>query len=53
VLGIATHGLFETAAALRALCGRQVRTLDDSLDGLADLVEEHLGAAPLRALIRC
>ena len=52
VLGIAAHGLFEDAAALRALLGRSVRTLDDSLDGLADLVDEHLGAATLRALLQ-
>jgi adenosylcobyric acid synthase len=51
VLGIAAHGLFEDAAVLRALFGRQVRTLDDSLEGLADLIEEHLGAATLRSLM--
>ncbi|MFT3816124.1 MAG: cobyric acid synthase [Rubrivivax sp.] len=51
VLGIAAHGLFEDAAVLRALFGRTVRTLDDSLDGLADLIDEHLGAATLRSLM--
>jgi adenosylcobyric acid synthase len=50
VLGIAAHGLFEDAAALRALFGRPVRTLDDRFDGLADLIEDHLGAATLRSL---
>ena len=50
VLGIATHGLFEDAAALHALFGRHVPTLDDSFERLADLVETHLGAATLRAL---
>ncbi len=50
VLGIAAHGLFEHAAVLQALLGRPVRTLDASLDGLADLVNEHLGAARLREL---
>jgi adenosylcobyric acid synthase len=53
VLGIATHGLFEDAAALRALLGQGTRTLDDSFEGLADLVDAHLGAATLRALMRC
>lgn len=52
VLGIATHGLFEDAGALRALLGQRVRTLDDAFDGLADLVDEHLGAATLRALFQ-
>jgi cobyric acid synthase len=52
VLGIATHGLFEDAASLRALPGQQVRTLDQSFDGLADLIDNHLGAATLRALLK-
>lgn len=52
VLGIATHGLFEQAQALRALLGRGTRTLDDSFDGLADLVDEYLGAPTLRALLK-
>lgn len=51
VLGIAAHGLFEDAAVLRALLGTNVRTLDDSFDALADLIDEHLGAATLRALL--
>ncbi|NUZ07377.1 cobyric acid synthase [Piscinibacter koreensis] len=53
VLGIATHGLFEDAAVLRALFGQQVRTLDASFDGLADFIDTHLGAATLRALFHC
>ena len=52
VLGIAAHGLFEDAACLRALLGQQVRTLDQSFDGLADLIDNHLGAATLRALLK-
>lgn len=51
VLGIAAHGLFEHAAVLRALFGGQARTLDDSFDALADLVDQHLGAATLRSLL--
>ena len=52
VLGLAAHGLFEDAAVLRALFGRRARTLDDSFDGLADLIDEHLGATTLRALLQ-
>ncbi len=51
VLGIAAHGLFEDARVLRALFGRSARTLDDCFDGLADLIDEHLGAPTLRALL--
>jgi adenosylcobyric acid synthase len=50
VLGIAAHGLFEDAGVMRALFGSRVRTLDDRFDGLAAMLEEHLGAATLRAL---
>jgi adenosylcobyric acid synthase len=50
VLGLAAHGLFEDAGVLRALFGRQARTLDDTFDGLADLIDHHLGAPTLRAL---
>ena len=53
VLGIATHGLFEDAGVLRALVGQRVRTLDASLDGLADFIDDNLGAATLRALFQC
>jgi len=52
VLGIAAHGLFEDAGVLRALFGATVRTLDDSFDALAGLVDEHLGAATLRSLLQ-
>jgi adenosylcobyric acid synthase len=51
VLGIATHGLFEDAGALRALLGPTVRTLDQCFDGLADFIDDHLGASTLRALL--
>jgi adenosylcobyric acid synthase len=52
VLGIAAHGLFEDASVMRALFGQQVRTLDDSFEGLADLIEEHLGEPTLRSLLQ-
>ena len=53
VLGLATHGLFEDEALLHALFGQRVRSLEQSLEGLADLVDHHLGAATLRALFAC
>ncbi len=51
VLGVYAHGLFESAAVMRALFGTTPRTLDERLDGLADLVEEHLGSAHLHQLL--
>ncbi len=42
VLGVYAHGLFETAAVIRALFGASVPTLEASLDALADLIERHL-----------
>lgn len=41
VLGAYLHGLFESSAVVRALFGRSVRTLDASLEHLADGVERH------------
>ena len=41
VLGVYAHGLFESAAVVRALFGAEVVTLDASLDGLADLIDRH------------
>ncbi len=52
VLGLAAHGLFEDAGLLQALFGTRVRTLDERFDGLADLLENSLGAATLRALLQ-
>ena len=51
VLGIYAHGLFESATAMRALFGSAPRTLDERLDGLADLVEEHLTPTHLQQLL--
>jgi adenosylcobyric acid synthase len=51
VLGVYAHGLFESATVMRALFGAAPRTLDQRLDGLADLVEEHLGFAHLHQLL--
>jgi adenosylcobyric acid synthase len=41
VLGVYAHGLFESAAVMRALFGTEVATLDAALDGLAALVDRH------------
>ncbi|MEO6972865.1 MAG: cobyric acid synthase [Rhodoferax sp.] len=50
VLGLYLHGLFEDPAALRALFGVAVPTLDSVFDGLADYVERHFEPGVLRAL---
>ncbi len=41
VLGLYLHGLFEAPAVLRALFGREARTLDSVFEGLADFVDRH------------
>jgi adenosylcobyric acid synthase len=51
VLGVYAHGLFESAAVMRALFGAEVPTLEAAFEGLADLVEEHFEAGVLRALM--
>lgn len=51
VLGLYVHGLFESPAVLRALFGRQGRTLDEVFDGLADFVERHFEPGVLHGLI--
>jgi adenosylcobyric acid synthase len=51
VLGVYTHGLFEQPAVLQALFGADVRSLDNSFDGLADLIESHLDRALLARLL--
>ena len=51
VLGVYAHGLFESPALLRALWGTTAPALDDSLNLLADLVDEHLDSALLQRLL--
>ena len=51
-LAVYSHGLFENAAVLQALFGRAVPSLDDTLERLADFVDEHLGAPALNDLLR-
>jgi adenosylcobyric acid synthase len=51
VLGVCTHGLFESAAVMQALFGARVPSLDSSFDTLADIVDQHFDAALLRRLL--
>ena len=51
VLGVYLHGLFENPAVARALFGRAPPALDTVFDGLADLLDEHVEARTLMALL--
>jgi adenosylcobyric acid synthase len=51
VLGVYAHGLFESADAMRALFGAEVRPLDAVLDGLADFIDARFEPGSLRQLI--
>jgi adenosylcobyric acid synthase len=51
VLATAMHGLFESASVVRALFGAQVRSLDDSFDALADMVDAHFTPSALQDLL--
>jgi len=46
------HGLFEDAAALHALFGAEVPTLDAVFDGLADFIDDHFQPGVLAGLLR-
>ncbi|MBC7681578.1 MAG: cobyric acid synthase [Ferruginibacter sp.] len=52
VLGLYLHGLLEDPAALQALFGATVPTLDAVFDGLADYVGAHFQPGVLDALVR-
>ena len=52
VLGLYTHGLFESADAMRALFGTEVRPLDAVFDGLADFIDARFEPASLLRLIQ-
>ncbi len=52
VLGVYAHGLFESAAVMRALFGAEVATLDASLDRLADLVDRSFAPGVLDRCLR-
>ena len=51
VLGLYLHGLFEDPAALQALFGAAVPTLDAVFDGLADYIDQHFESGVLQALV--
>lgn len=52
VLGVYLHGLFEDEAALHALFGARVPTLESVFDGLADFIDAHFAAGVIPGLIR-
>ncbi len=52
VLGLYAHGLFESAAVLRALFGVHVKPLDAVLDGLADFIDMHFEPGSLMNLLK-
>jgi adenosylcobyric acid synthase len=51
VLGLYAHGLFESADAMRALFGAEVRPLDTVFDGLADFIDARFEPGSLLRLI--
>lgn len=51
VLALYVHGLFENAAVLRALFGRDTPTLDDVFDRLADDLDAHFTPGTLMQLL--
>jgi len=51
VLGLYSHGLFESPTVLRALFGAGVPTLDSVFDGLADFIDRHFAPGVLGRLI--
>ena len=52
VLGLYAHGLFESADAMRALFGAEVRPLDAVFDGPADFIDARFEPASLLRLIQ-
>ncbi len=51
VLGVALHGLFESPPVMRALFGAEVPLIDDSLELLADIVEDRFDPTLLDQLM--
>jgi adenosylcobyric acid synthase len=51
VLGLYAHGLFESAAVMRALFGADVPSLDAVFDGLADFIDLHFEPGALMRLL--
>ncbi|TXH47804.1 MAG: cobyric acid synthase [Burkholderiaceae bacterium] len=53
VLGLYTHGFFESPEVMQALFQAQApKPLDEVFDGLADFVEAHMGRDTLMGLLR-
>ena len=52
VLGLYAHGLFESPAAMQALFGADLRSLDQVFDGLADFVDHHFEPGTLLRLLQ-
>jgi adenosylcobyric acid synthase len=50
-LALYVHGLLENPAVMRALFGQQTPTLDDTFNGLADFIDEHIGCETLMSLV--
>jgi adenosylcobyric acid synthase len=50
-LAIYLHGMFESAAVMRGLFGRDTPTLDDTFEGLADFIDTHFAPGVIRSLL--
>ena len=51
VLGLYAHGLFEATAAMRALFGVDLQSVDGVLDGLADFIDGRFERGVLSGLV--
>jgi adenosylcobyric acid synthase len=51
LLALYPHGLFESAAVIRALFGAEVPTLEDTFDGLADFIDTRFAPGVLASLL--
>jgi adenosylcobyric acid synthase len=51
LLALYPHGLFESAAVVRALFGAEAPTLEDTLDGLADFIDARFAPGVLASLL--
>jgi adenosylcobyric acid synthase len=51
LLAIYPHGLFESSKVIRALFGAEAPTLEDTLDGLADLIDARFAPGVLASLL--
>jgi adenosylcobyric acid synthase len=50
-LAIYVHGMFESPAVMRALFGRDTRTIDDTFNGLADFIDSRFAPGMLMSLL--